>query len=181
MTPYYLCTRTIICILSCTLILISAILNLLMHRNVDRNVFMSNVLRNKYYISSFLPGCLYRGQECRLVIHYEQGFSVLADPKLTDGENEEEKGAHTPTKPTVLLSYPFEKLKMSSDDGVRMLFLDFGGREGEIVSGCFFKLTFCHTKYNKTCSDRSLVLLVFVIKLKHISLCSVEKIHLQKL
>lgn len=87
---------------------------------------------------SGLPGCLYRGQECRLVIHYEQGFSVLADPTL--GENGEERGAHTPTKPQVLLSYPYEKLKMSSDDGVRMLFLDFGGKEGEIVSVslCFF-------------------------------------------
>ncbi|GLD56508.1 beta-1-syntrophin [Lates japonicus] len=76
--------------------------------------------------------CLYRGQECRLVIHYEQGFSVLADPKLADGENGEERGARTPTRPRVLLSYPYEKLKMSSDDGVRMLFLDFGGKEGEI-------------------------------------------------
>ncbi|KAJ3598088.1 hypothetical protein NHX12_001602 [Muraenolepis orangiensis] len=43
--------------------------------------------------------CLYQGQECRLVVHYEQGFS---------------------------------KLRMSSDDGIRMLFLDFGGKEGEI-------------------------------------------------
>uniref|UniRef100_A0A3Q0S5D1 Syntrophin, basic 1 n=1 Tax=Amphilophus citrinellus TaxID=61819 RepID=A0A3Q0S5D1_AMPCI len=66
-------------------------------------------------IKEVSTSCLYRGQECRLVIHYEQGFSVLADPK-----------------PQVVLSYPFEKLKMSSDDGVRMLFLDFGGKEGEI-------------------------------------------------
>ncbi|KAI3360849.1 hypothetical protein L3Q82_013072 [Scortum barcoo] len=83
-------------------------------------------------IKEVTTSCLYRGQECRLVIHYEQGFSVLADPRLGDGENGEERGAHTPTKPRVLLSYPYEKLKMSSDDGVRMLFLDFGGKEGEI-------------------------------------------------
>uniref|UniRef100_A0A3Q1FKT2 Syntrophin, basic 1 n=1 Tax=Acanthochromis polyacanthus TaxID=80966 RepID=A0A3Q1FKT2_9TELE len=70
-------------------------------------------------IKEVSTSCLYRGQECRLVIHYEQGFSVLTDPK-------------TPIKPRVLLSYPFEKLKMSSDDGVRMLLLDFGGKEGEI-------------------------------------------------
>lgn len=68
------------------------------------------------------------------MIHYEQGFSVLADPKAEDGEDFQERVAHTPSKPQVLLSYPFEKLKMSSDDGVRMLFLDFGGKEGEIVS-----------------------------------------------
>ena len=33
-----------------------------------------------------------------------------------------------------LLAYTFEKLRMSSDDGIRMLCLDFGGKEGEIVS-----------------------------------------------
>ncbi|XP_039974425.1 beta-1-syntrophin [Xiphias gladius] len=83
-------------------------------------------------IKEVTTSCLYQGQECRLVIHYEQGFSVLADPKLADGENGEERGDHTPTTPRVLLSYPYEKLKMSSDDGIRMLFLDFGGKEGEI-------------------------------------------------
>ncbi|XP_031154563.1 beta-1-syntrophin [Sander lucioperca] len=80
-------------------------------------------------IKEVTTSCLYQSQECRLVIHYEQGFSVLTDPKLGDGE---ERGAHTPTRPRVLLSYPYEKLKLSSDDGVRMLFLDFGGKEGEI-------------------------------------------------
>ncbi|XP_034729393.1 beta-1-syntrophin [Etheostoma cragini] len=80
-------------------------------------------------IKEVTTSCLYQSQECRLVIHYEQGFSVLADPKLGDGE---ERGAHTPTRPRVLLSYPYEKLKLSSDDGVRMLVLDFGGKEGEI-------------------------------------------------
>ncbi|KAM7420436.1 hypothetical protein PAMA_014925 [Pampus argenteus] len=83
-------------------------------------------------IKEVTTSCLYQGQECRLVIHYEQGFSVLAEPKPGDEENGEERGAHTPTRPQVLLTYPYEKLKMSSDDGVRMLFLDFGGKEGEI-------------------------------------------------
>ncbi|XP_031708735.1 beta-1-syntrophin [Anarrhichthys ocellatus] len=83
-------------------------------------------------IKEVTTSCLYQSQECRLVIHYEQGFSVLADPKLGDGDNGEERGAHTPNRPRVLLSYPYEKLKMSSDDGVRMLFLEFGGKEGEI-------------------------------------------------
>lgn len=63
---------------------------------------------------------------------------MLADPKAEDGEDFEERVARTTSKPQVLLSYPFEKLKMSSDDGVRMLFLDFGGKEGEIVSVLFF-------------------------------------------
>lgn len=83
-------------------------------------------------IKEVTTSCLYRGQECRLVIHYEQGFSVLADPKARDAEDGEERVPQTPSKPQVLLSYPFEKLTMSSDDGVRMLLLDFGGKEGEI-------------------------------------------------
>lgn len=85
---------------------------------------------------------------------------MLADPKAEDGEDFEERVARTTSKPQVLLSYPFEKLKMSSDDGVRMLFLDFGGKEGEIVSGffffwfifCIFNFTFRHTNCNKICS-----------------------------
>lgn len=81
-----------------------------------------------------LLGCLFRGQECRLVIHYERGFSVLADPKVADEEGGEERVVNASIKPQVLLSYPFEKLKMSSDDGVRRLLLDFGEKEGEIVS-----------------------------------------------
>ncbi|XP_028841515.1 beta-1-syntrophin [Denticeps clupeoides] len=70
-------------------------------------------------IREVTTSCLYEGQDCRLVVHYDQGFSVLADAE--DGML---------LKP--LLSYPFERLRMSSDDGVRMLFLDFGGQEGEI-------------------------------------------------
>ncbi|XP_034031120.1 beta-1-syntrophin [Thalassophryne amazonica] len=83
-------------------------------------------------IKEVTTSCLYRGQECRLVIHYEQGFSVLAEPKAGGEENGDERGAQTPTRPKPLLCYTYEKLKMSSDDGVRMLFLDFGGKEGEI-------------------------------------------------
>lgn len=83
-------------------------------------------------IKEVSTSCLYQGQECRLVIHYEKGFSVLTDPKLLDDENHEFRLAQTPIKPRLLLSYPFEKLKMSSDDGIRMLFLDFSGKEGEI-------------------------------------------------
>lgn len=75
---------------------------------------------------------------------------MLADPTpLGNRENEEERKAHTPSKPQVVLSYPYEKLKMSSDDGVRMLFLDFGGKEGEIVSVTFEK-TFVQSYFSFT-------------------------------
>ncbi|MGH0141765.1 UNVERIFIED_CONTAM: hypothetical protein FKN15_074652 [Acipenser sinensis] len=70
-------------------------------------------------IKEITTSCTYKNQECRLTIHYEQGFNVSAE--LQEGAL---------LKP--LFNYPFEKLKMSSDDGVRMLFLDFGGKEGEI-------------------------------------------------
>ncbi|MBN3324702.1 SNTB1 protein, partial [Atractosteus spatula] len=70
-------------------------------------------------IREVTTSCVYKNQECRLTIHYEQGFSVCAE--LDNGSS---------LKP--LFCYPFEKLKMSSDDGVRMLYLDFGGKEGDI-------------------------------------------------
>ncbi|MGH0163033.1 UNVERIFIED_CONTAM: hypothetical protein FKN15_058188 [Acipenser sinensis] len=70
-------------------------------------------------IKEITTSCTYKNQECRLTIHYEQGFNVSAELQEA-----------ALLKP--LFNYPFEKLKMSSDDGVRMLFLDFGGKEGEI-------------------------------------------------
>lgn len=86
---------------------------------------------------------MYKGQDCRLVIHYELGFSVLPEGEPSHGRP--------------LFSYPFEKLRMSSDDGVRMLYLDFRGTEGEIVSKInliyFTRLLFgsscpvCHLSY----------------------------------
>ena len=56
----------------------------------------------------------------RLTLHYEKGFTVMREPSDPGG------GA-------VLYRYPFEKLRMSADDGVRNLYLDFGGPEGEMV------------------------------------------------
>lgn len=55
------------------------------------------------------------------MLHYEKGFTVTREPaELTGG--------------AVLFRYPYEKLKMSADDGIRNLYLDFGGPEGEMVS-----------------------------------------------
>ncbi|XP_026545211.1 beta-1-syntrophin [Notechis scutatus] len=63
--------------------------------------------------------CTYKNQECRLTIHYDHGFSLTTEPQV---------GAF----PKTIFRYPYEKLKSSSDDGIRMLYLDFGGKEGEI-------------------------------------------------
>ncbi|KAK7891213.1 hypothetical protein WMY93_023176 [Mugilogobius chulae] len=65
-------------------------------------------------------GCTLNRQDVRLTLHYENGFTVTREPDETTG------GA-------VLYRYPYEKLKMSADDGVRNLYLDFGGPEGEMV------------------------------------------------
>ncbi|KAG5848771.1 hypothetical protein ANANG_G00102950 [Anguilla anguilla] len=65
-------------------------------------------------------GCVLNRQDVRLTLHYERGFTVTREPGESAG------GA-------VLFRYPFEKLKMSGDDGNRNLYLDFGGAEGEMV------------------------------------------------
>ena len=36
--------------------------------------------------------------------------------------------------PRIIWRYPYERLRMSSDDGQRLLFLDFGGDDGAQVS-----------------------------------------------
>lgn len=61
-----------------------------------------------------------------MTIHYEHGFSLTTEPQ---------DGAFSKT----IAQYPYEKLKMSSDDGIRMLYLDFGEKDGEIVSTVFSK------------------------------------------
>ncbi|XP_071064114.1 beta-1-syntrophin isoform X2 [Dasypus novemcinctus] len=70
-------------------------------------------------ITEITTACTYKNQECRLTIHYENGFSITTEPQ---------EGAFAKT----IIQSPYEKLKMSSDDGIRMLCLDFGGKDGEI-------------------------------------------------
>uniref|UniRef100_A0A8C9P194 Syntrophin alpha 1 n=1 Tax=Spermophilus dauricus TaxID=99837 RepID=A0A8C9P194_SPEDA len=62
--------------------------------------------------------CTWHGRPCSLSVHIDKGFTLWAA----------EPGAAR----AVLLRQPFEKLQMSSDDGASLLFLDFGGAEGEI-------------------------------------------------
>ncbi|XP_040431879.1 alpha-1-syntrophin isoform X4 [Cygnus olor] len=67
---------------------------------------------------SLPPACTWKGQDCTLSIHIDKGFTISTmEPGLSK---------------TILLQQPFEKLQMSSDDGTKMLYLDFGGPEGEI-------------------------------------------------
>ncbi|XP_051835082.1 alpha-1-syntrophin [Antechinus flavipes] len=62
--------------------------------------------------------CTWNGRACSLSVHIDKGFTLWAvEPGLAKA---------------LLLQQPFEKLQMSSDDGSSLLFLDFGGAEGEI-------------------------------------------------
>ncbi|XP_067235232.1 beta-2-syntrophin isoform X1 [Chanodichthys erythropterus] len=61
-------------------------------------------------------GCVLNRQDVRLILHYDRGFTVTRE----SGE-------------PVLFHFPYERLKMSADDGVRNLYLDFGAPEGEMV------------------------------------------------
>lgn len=63
-------------------------------------------------------GCVWKGRPAQLVIHYENGFTLL------------EAGTGSRT----LWRYSFDRLRNSSDDGKRILWLDFGGEENEVVS-----------------------------------------------
>lgn len=69
-------------------------------------------------IKEVTAACSWNGKECMLGVHIENGFTLYT----------EEMGV----RKNVLLQQPFERLRMSSDDGVRMMFLDFGGPEAEI-------------------------------------------------
>ncbi|KAJ8938409.1 hypothetical protein NQ318_011992 [Aromia moschata] len=63
--------------------------------------------------------CVWKGRPAQLVIHYENGFTLL------------EAGTGSRT----LWRYSFDKLRNSSDDGKRYLWLDFGsGEESEVTT-----------------------------------------------
>lgn len=64
----------------------------------------------------------WQGQKCSLVIHYENGFTLL---DTSDNSNS--------SKSNILWNQPFEKLRMSADDGGRLVWLDFG-EDGEQAS-----------------------------------------------
>ncbi|XP_014786662.1 beta-1-syntrophin [Octopus bimaculoides] len=57
-------------------------------------------------------------QETKLLIHYENGLTLLKDDELSQNH--------------IFWQYPFEKLRMTADDGHRLLWLDFGEGEHEL-------------------------------------------------
>ncbi|KAL4234842.1 structural molecule [Mactra antiquata] len=61
----------------------------------------------------------WQGYKGKLTLHYENGFALHSLKPVTEGD-----------KPKLLWYFPFEKLRMSADDGHRLLWLDFG-EDGE--------------------------------------------------
>lgn len=72
------------------------------------------------YIISF-EAATWQGHKGKLTLHFENGFALHALKPPIDGD-----------KPKLLWYFPFEKLRMSADDGHRLLWLDFG-EDGEQV------------------------------------------------
>lgn len=71
-----------------------------------------------------LAGCVYKGEAGQLILHYETGFRLV----------------QSVTRATIW-QYPFHKLRSSADDGKRLLWLDFGPDQPDIVSSFFFLFT----------------------------------------
>ncbi|XP_026465697.1 beta-1-syntrophin isoform X2 [Ctenocephalides felis] len=75
--------------------------------------------------------CLFRGRPSVLTLHVENGFALSPDICNQPGATNSLKNSKA--------VYPFDKLRGSADDGIRMLWLDFAGEEGELeldMEGC---------------------------------------------
>ncbi|XP_018895753.2 beta-1-syntrophin isoform X2 [Bemisia tabaci] len=65
--------------------------------------------------------CMWQGKPAQLALNFDNGFTLLEAPSGSMGREMK-----------VLWSFPFERLRTSADDGSRLLWLDFGGDEGEM-------------------------------------------------
>lgn len=61
-------------------------------------------------------GCVYKGEASQLILHYETGLRLV------------QSGG------TTVWQFPFHRLRSSADDGHRLLWLDFGTEQSDIVS-----------------------------------------------
>lgn len=74
------------------------------------------------FTSIYYLGVSWNGEACRLILHWEDGFLLTKDTKEEDSRDNE-----------VIWKYPYERLRCSSDDAKCLLWLDFGGEDGEQV------------------------------------------------
>ena len=76
-----------------------------------------------------MPAATWNGLSCRLVLHYDNGFTLFGmAPPQTLNRNQD-----LPQKSSVFLwHYSFEQLESSADDGIRMLLLHFSDDRGVV-------------------------------------------------
>lgn len=65
---------------------------------------------------------------CQLLLNVDRGLTLHEDVNSQAGD--------------VIWSHPFDKLKGSADDNIRLLFLEFATDTGDIVSPVEFSLKF---------------------------------------
>ena len=75
----------------------------------------------------------WQGLDARLTIHYDSGFTLHT---ATPSDSQEPS---TSNPSTVAWSFPYEKLRMTGDDGNRLLWLEFADGS-EQVSWLFLTL-----------------------------------------
>ncbi|GAB6030414.1 Beta-2-syntrophin [Chamberlinius hualienensis] len=73
-----------------------------------------------YIIMVFVTACTWNDKEGELVVDYEDGFTFREIHSSEEGK-----------RPKLFWHYSYESLRMSADDGHRLLWLDFGGDDGE--------------------------------------------------
>ena len=74
---------------------------------------------------------MWRGQDARLYMHYEDGFQ-LVPASVAVSASSMEKGSNQTR--SLIWQFPFGRLRHSADDGIRLLWLDFGSEDGEMVT-----------------------------------------------
>ncbi|XP_076449304.1 beta-1-syntrophin-like [Babylonia areolata] len=67
----------------------------------------------------------WKEKKCRLLVHYENGFTLTEEVEEgAGGPGEQQQQQLQRPPPPILWQYPYEKLRMSADDGHRLLWLD---------------------------------------------------------
>ena len=71
---------------------------------------------------------MWRGKEARLYVHYEDDLQLYPATDLPNADK-----SNTIIQSTPIWKAPFENLRHTADDGIRLLWLDIGSEEGETV------------------------------------------------
>lgn len=80
------------------------------------------------------------------MVDYDCGFTFREIHSSEEGQ-----------KPKVFWQYPYERLRMSADDGHRILWLDFGGEDGEKVTIVQLLRTYLYLRFVEEVAFNSLL------------------------